>query len=170
MIAIERTGEAVDGNHYTMRGKLMETVDSGIDQLFRLCFESDTCVTIGIGDGGNELGTGAVADITRQFINNGPLIACAVPAKYTVMTGTSDWGGFALAGEIHLNHPQSSWNFRPNSELRQVLESMTAAGARDGISKQAIAQVDGLSWEIYSGVVQEMASLYQTSKAAQTLQ
>lgn len=43
--------------------------------------------SIGIGDGGNELGMGKVKEVVKAKMHKGDLIACDVPADFAVTAG-----------------------------------------------------------------------------------
>lgn len=49
---------------------------------------NDILSSVGIGDGGNELGMGKLKDRVKSLMPNGSLIACDVPADYAITTGT----------------------------------------------------------------------------------
>ncbi len=50
-------------------------------------------VTIGIGDGGNEIGMGKISmETIARNINRGAQIACRVPADHLIVAGISNWG------------------------------------------------------------------------------
>ena len=59
-------------------------------------------MTIGIGDGGNEIGMGKVLEKVAANVQYGSEIACTVASDYLVTAGVSNWGGFALAKAIFL--------------------------------------------------------------------
>lgn len=44
-------------------------------------------LSLGIGDGGNELGMGKLKEKVMAFITNGRLTACDVPADYAITAG-----------------------------------------------------------------------------------
>lgn len=44
-------------------------------------------LSVGIGDGGNELGMGKVKEKVKSLMPNGSLVACVVPADYAVTAG-----------------------------------------------------------------------------------
>ena len=53
--------------------------------------------TIGVGDGGNEIGMGRVEDYAIEgVVDHGENIACTVPTDQLVVAGTSNWGAHAL--------------------------------------------------------------------------
>src|SRR5690606_16343542 len=81
-----------------MRGLPIEdwTVD------FSPAFESPPpgIVTIGIGDGGNEIGLGKFdwLDLHDRLAHVAdPRILCRVAADHAILAGTSNWGGYGLA-------------------------------------------------------------------------
>src|SRR5262249_10800728 len=60
-------------------------------------------MTIGIGDGGNEIGMGKIPwDTIRRNVPNGGLIACRVPTDHLIVAGVSNWGAYALAAGVRL--------------------------------------------------------------------
>ena len=60
IVSIERPGVAADGRYYNMRGKDISDFLAKFDLFFNLC----ECPTIGVGDGGNEIGMGnALAEL-----------------------------------------------------------------------------------------------------------
>lgn len=44
-------------------------------------------VSVGIGDGGNELGMGKLKEKVKTLMPKGSLIACVVPADYAITAG-----------------------------------------------------------------------------------
>ena len=58
--------------------------------------------TIGIGDGGNELGMGKVFDKVVSHVPYGKDIASSVSCDYLITCGVSNWGGFGLAAGIYI--------------------------------------------------------------------
>lgn len=66
--------------------------------LFSTIFESKTSVnkssslvSLGIGDGGNELGMGNLKEKVKALMPNGSLIACDVSADYAVTAGVKSF-------------------------------------------------------------------------------
>eukprot|EP00742_Colponemidia_sp_Colp-10_P009966 GILJ01010908.1.p1 GENE.GILJ01010908.1~~GILJ01010908.1.p1 ORF type:complete len:328 (+),score=32.38 GILJ01010908.1:34-984(+) len=155
VVAIERAGPGSDGHYYTMRGKDMTHLVAPIDRLMPDVTISPCSVrSTGIGDGGNETGTGRVVDLVRKHIPNGEKIACVVAAHNTIMCSVSNWGGYALAcaiaavamGRGIAPKTMESLNRFCSSAAEQVAitDAMVAAGARDGPTGAASAMVDGM--------------------------
>jgi hypothetical protein len=149
LIAIERAGYAADGRRHTRRGMPVlhsEESDAG----FRA--PGLPCTTIGIGDGGNEIGMGKIPhEIVARDIPNGDLIHCRVATDHLIVAGVSNWGAYALAaGVLLLRGSQPPGDlFDPDRE-RAILEEMVKAGPLvDGVTGKQTATVDGLSWDEY---------------------
>ena len=64
--------------------------------------ESGKIATIGIGDGGNEIGMGKVRQRVIDYIENGPIIASNVSTDQLITAGVSNWGGSALAAALFI--------------------------------------------------------------------
>lgn len=56
--------------------------------------------TIGIGDGGNEIGMGKVHKRVVDGITNGRRIASSVTTDHLITAGVSNWGGSALVAAM----------------------------------------------------------------------
>ena len=113
-----------------------------------------TCATstIGIGDGGNEIGMGKIPHETIvKNIPNGDLIHCRVPTDHLIVAGVSNWGAYALAAGVYVLRgvkPPADL-FDPDRE-REILEVMVREGPLvDGVTGKQTATVDGLTWDEY---------------------
>ncbi|MBA3315649.1 MAG: DUF4392 domain-containing protein [Planctomycetota bacterium] len=130
-----------------MRGVVIDewTVD------FSAVFETraDGLTTIGLGDGGNELGLGkfAWADLAMRLEGIAdPRILCRVAADHAVIAGTSNWAAYGLAAAtaIAAGRPEAFDAVSPASQTR-IIESMVLNGpAVDGVSRRYEPTVDGL--------------------------
>lgn len=150
-IWIERAGPSVDGRKYSMRGTDISAYhDLELKQLAHS--RNKTPLSIGIGDGGNEMGMGKIPHETiAKNISNGDLIHCRVPTDLLIVAGVSNWGAYALAAGVcalrGMKPPPDLFN--PDRE-REILEVMVREGPLvDGVTGQQTATVDGLSWEEY---------------------
>jgi hypothetical protein len=118
--------------------------------------------TIGIGDGGNEIGMGKMSwDTIRRNIPNGGLVACRVPADHLIVAGVSNWGAYALAAGVLLMRGEKgdAALFDPDRE-RALLQVMVERGPLvDGVTGRPTATVDGLPWERYAEPLAAMGRL-----------
>ena len=155
-IAIERPGRASDGFYYNFRGIDISAHHMILDDFFIECGRKDI-VTIGIGDGGNELGMGKVSDAVDSYVPFDRPFSCKTQAWFSICAGVSNWAGYgvaalisAMCGNNHMPEPK---------KLQQMLNAIVGAGAVDGVSGKQEATVDGLevSWEF--GIYDDMFNI-----------
>jgi len=158
-VVIERSGPGATGRHYTMKGTdITEHFDDRLTKEFNPPKRRSTPatrtkpITIGIGDGGNEIGMGKIPHETIvKNIPNGDLIHCRVPTDHLIVAGVSNWGAYALAAGVYVLRgvtPPSDL-FDPDRE-REILEVMVREGPLvDGVTGKQTATVDGLIWDEY---------------------
>jgi D-glutamate cyclase len=155
LLALERVGPNHKYDRYVnMRGTDITKYTSAADLFFQTAaWPIHYLPTIGVGDGGNEIGMGKIPrEIIRRNIPNGDLIACRVPTDFLIVAGVSNWGAYALAAGVrHLRgvlHDPSL--FDPTYE-RDLLELMVKVGPLvDGATGKLEATVDGLSFDEYA--------------------
>ena len=146
-----------------MRGRDITEFTAPAHLLFeRTAGRTPRIATIGIGDGGNEIGMGKVPrDTIRRNIPNGELIACRVPTDHLIVAGVSNWGAYALAaGVLLLRGAKASPElFDPDRE-RRLLQVMVEQGPLvDGVTGQQTVTVDGLTWEQYAAPLPRLGEL-----------
>jgi hypothetical protein len=116
--------------------------------------------TIGIGDGGNEIGMGKIQwDIIQRNVSGGGLVACRVPTDHLIVCGVSNWGAYALARGVWLLRGQSFPAALADVESeRRILQTMVERGPLvDGVTAQPTVSVDGLAFDSYIRVLPELA-------------
>ena len=98
LIAIERVSPAADGKPHREHGWDMSGETAPLHLLFDDLTWQRRWITIGIGDGGNEIGMGSLpADIVETEIPNGRVIAATTPADYLIVAGVSNWGAMGFS-------------------------------------------------------------------------
>lgn len=153
-LALERVGPGEDGRCRTMRGIDITSATCPAHLLFQSGRRAHpNAVSIGIGDGGNEIGMGKIPHETIvKNIPNGDLIHCRVPTDHLIVAGVSNWGAYALAAGVYVLRgvkPPADL-FDPDHE-REILEVMVREGPLvDGVTGQQTATVDGLTWDEYA--------------------
>jgi hypothetical protein len=109
-------------------------------------------VTVGVGDGGNEIGMG---NVRARLARLGPLmarIAAVVGTDHLVVAGVSNWGAYGIAAALGGPTPQALLH-TPDVE-RRLIRACVAAGAVDGLSRRRQATVDGLPLDVHAAFVQ----------------
>lgn len=100
-IAIERASPGSDGKPHREHGWDMSEESAPLDLLFYEDGWKAPWLTIGIGDGGNEIGMGSLpAEIVENDIPNGALIASTTPCDFLIVASVANWGAYALIGAM----------------------------------------------------------------------
>jgi len=118
--------------------------------------------SIGIGDGGNEVGMGKVYDsvCNSKNIPNASNIACEISTDYLIVASVSNWGGYALAAAVAslstINYNDNiKFKFKNKEEAinkclpstkieKNILKRLIESGARDGLTGKQEMMVDGM--------------------------
>ncbi len=154
LIALERVGPSRAGRCYSMRGRDITAHMAPAHRLFERNPDDGlpALTTIGIGDGGNEIGMGKISpEVIGRNIPNGELIACRVAADHLIVCAVSNWGAYALAaGVTLLRGAKLDPTLFDVEKEREYLRIMVEQGPLvDGVTAQPTVTVDGLSFEEY---------------------
>jgi hypothetical protein len=99
LISLEHVGPGRDNRCRNMRGRDVTNEMAPAHLLFE--GDSPHLTTIGIGDGGNEIGMGKIPPgVIARNIPHGEQIACRVPTDHLIVAGVSNWGAYALAAGV----------------------------------------------------------------------
>lgn len=164
LISIERVGPAIDGHCYTMRGRDVTNLSGTMHRLVT----DFPGVTIGIGDGGNEIGMGAIPEaVIATNVPMGERIACRIPTDFLIVAGVSNWAGYSLAAGVAIERhtPLPPNMFDPEPE-RELLRQMIEAGLLvDGVTGQPTVTVDGLAFDTHAEVLRSLARIAERGNA-----
>ena len=152
LIALERVGPGYSNLSYSMRGRDISAFMRPAHHLFEDAARSPRLTTIGIGDGGNEIGMGKIPqDVIARNVPNGGLIACRVPTDHLIVAGVSNWGAYALAaGVAHLRGARLDPSLFDPERERELLRIMVEKGPLvDGVTGKSTVSVDGLPFDEY---------------------
>lgn len=106
LIAIERVSPGSDGRPHREHGWDMSRESAPLHLLFQDAGWSPPWTTIGIGDGGNEIGMGVLpSELVAHDIPNGSLIAATTPADFLIVAGVSNWGAYGLLAALAALRP-----------------------------------------------------------------
>lgn len=150
VIAIERPGKAADGHFYTSRGAMIDDLLADTDLLYSLARESGA-LSIAIGDGGNELGTGAHREAVSRLLPGGGAIAAAQDADITLMTGVSNWWGWGIAALLSARAGQDL--LPSDAQQTRLMRAVLDAGAVDGVTRLRAMSVDNLALDVHLEVL-----------------
>ncbi len=159
VLAVEKAGINRAGVPHTSGGMDIGQATAHFEDLFRGAARLGI-PTVGIGDQGNELGMGAIAEAAAEATQYGKVCRCpcgkgtvsSVPADVTVIGGTSDWGAFGVAAALAflLDRREAL----PSGEaVRSVIGAAARAGALDAVSGSSLPQVDGYTADLCARLV-----------------
>lgn len=150
LISIERCSPSRDGIYRNMKSVDVSEYTAKIDVLFRLHDHS-----IGIGDGGNEIGMGLLENEIPTFPKL-PKNPAATPCKHLVITSVSNWGGWGLVAALSR---LTGKNLLPSvEEEAEWVRKCVAMGVVDGFTGEAKEYVDGFPLKEYG---QPLVQLHQ---------
>jgi hypothetical protein len=123
--------------------------------------------TIGIGDGGNEIGTGKIpAEVIARNISNGERIGCRVPTDHLIVAGVSNWGAYALAAGVAVLRsqrlPASLFDVERERELLRIM--VEQGPLVDGVTAQQTVTVDGLAFDVYAEPLRRIGELLEKER------
>lgn len=151
VVAIERCGMTAEGKYRNMRGRDITAHTARLDYLFSLHGN-----TVGIGDGGNEIGMGNVAaEVTGvESLVREP---CVTGVSELVLASVSNWGGYGLVAALSR---LAGVNLLPTvAEDAAALRACVDAGAVDGMSGLREYKADGFTLEENGEVLGELHAL-----------
>lgn len=147
MISIERCGHNLENEYANMRGDSITGQTACIDTLFELAAEKKI-PTIGVGDGGNEIGMGNVRQVILEKLELNP---CVVTVDDLIIATTSNWGAYALAA--YMAKLSGRPVFITYEEIKEYMAKIVALGCVDGVTKQKKMGTDGFSMEIEKEII-----------------
>lgn len=159
LLSLERVGPSwQDGRCYSMRGKDVSPWVSPVADWFE-AGRPPGVVTIGIGDGGNEIGMGKISrEVIARNIPLGETIACRVATDHLIVAATSNWGAYALAAAVyHLRGAVPAEDlFDPQREAAELRRLVDQEKLIDGKTGKAEPTVDGLPLADYLAVLPQL--------------
>ena len=145
LVSIERCSPDADGIYRNMRGRDISPQTARVDRLFGRGLPS-----IGIGDGGNEIGMGNLQEVVAaadQLPDNPAVVGC----DRLVISSTSNWGGYGLVAALSL---EVGRNLLPDVDTdAECIRFLVDAGAVSGVSGEHDYLVDEFTLEENAAVL-----------------
>lgn len=151
MISVERCGLNAQDDYANMRGVSIREHNAATDVLFQLAPEYGIH-TVGVGDGGNEIGMGNVADVIEKELS---LVPCVVKVDHLVIASVSNWGAYGLAAYLSIlegKHlmPSYAW-------AATYMKKTVEIGSVDGITHERVTHVDGFDESVEQEILDALA-------------
>lgn len=139
MVSVERCGKNGDGDYTNMKGESIKNHTAPVDELFELAGKYGI-QTIGIGDGGNEIGMGNLANEIGDLLSTTP---CIVKTDYLLLGTVSNWAAYGLGRMLELVSGMQL--MPPVKKLTYFFDRIVSMGSVDGITGENVMTVDGFS-------------------------
>ena len=156
LITLERPGKARDGSFRNMRGVVIDGMITDSDGIIPAA-RGNAAEIISVGDGGNELGMGALRPLIEERVPHGELICADEAADIALVSGVSNWWGWGIAAVLSVLHGK---DLLPSPETeRKMLRAVIASGGADGCTAKAEETVDDLPMEVHLAVLNEVRKI-----------
>jgi hypothetical protein len=153
-----------------MRGVSINGHVAKTHRLFELLAEKrKEVVSLGLADGGNELGAGSLAweVVARAVGGPGARAACRITVSHLLLAGVSNWAAYALAAALlGLRGEAGILSGLGARREGERIQALVRAGAVDGVTARPEPTVDGLPLEAYLAVMQNIVDVAQQGFAA----
>ena len=157
LISIERCGPTESDTYLNMRGVDISNNTARIDSLFNFGIPS-----IGIGDGGNEIGMGSLAHVIPK-VKTLPAEPCITHTDELILASVSNWGAYGLIAALSNEVKQQLLPSILTDRL--LIESLVHSGLVDGTTGQSTYKVDGFTLDDNSQVLIAIAKLTRNVQA-----
>ena len=164
LIAVENPGQNRVGVYHNMQGQNISHLCADFDSVFQLA-NHNKIMTIGIGDGGNELGLGSLRVMVESKIPFGSVCSCScqqgiasvTESQYPFVGGISNWVAYGLAAA--LAHATQMKFLHSGHDEEKFLNIAQKIGLVDGYLGKPNLSVDGIALPILRSKVEAMTEL-----------
>ncbi len=159
IISLEKLGPNVKGEIHSVQGANFTQHHAKVQYLVEAAKEKGI-LTVGIGDGGNEVGFGLIVDDVRKISPFGSKCVCPCGAGMATVTATevlvvgavSNWAAYGIETCLGFLLKEENVLHDAAAEIR-MLEACTREGAVDGMYLGPIPYVDGTRSEVQSSLI-----------------
>jgi hypothetical protein len=155
VISVERAGMTADGTYRNALGQDYSEGRARLDHVITAAMAREI-VTIGVGDGGNEIGFGAISEAVAAHVPHGDVLCAASSTDVVLPAGVSNWGCYAIAAALAMMRKDQALAHTPELE-RRLIEASPMIGLIDGTSGKLEPTVDGMPVNVHEGVVSMLA-------------
>ncbi|MGI9478050.1 MAG: DUF4392 domain-containing protein [Hyphomicrobiaceae bacterium] len=163
VVACERAGMTADGTYRNALGQDYSEGREKLDFVFDEAQRRDI-PTIGIGDGGNEIGMGAVKAAVHEHVPSGDVLCAELATDILIPAGVSNWGCYGIAAALAILNSDITLAHTAQREVR-LIEASPLAGLVDGTTGLLDATVDGMPAEVHASVVELLSDVVRRTLA-----
>ncbi|AZW29304.1 PF14336 domain protein [Bordetella bronchiseptica GA96-01] len=157
LISAERVGRARDGVYYSMRAIDYGQGRARIDHIFDLALARGI-PTLCIGDGGNEIGMGLIANAVSRHVKHGEKIGAISSCDVLVSAACSNWGCTAIAAALAARLGMASVLHTASLE-EHLLRRGVDMGLINSVDNRVDPNVDGIPLATHLALVQIIESM-----------
>ena len=158
IVFTERLGRASDGKYYNIRKKDISEWTTPLDELALKAAKSGIA-TVGIGDGGNEVGMGNFYNELSFLLPDYKNCLSVINVDAALPVDVSNWGAYALVAS--LSQLWHNWRGHRGDDERNMLCALKACGVVDGISCKPESSVDGFPMDIQISITNQLYRLWK---------
>ncbi|MEH6444557.1 MAG: DUF4392 domain-containing protein [Oceanospirillaceae bacterium] len=148
VLSIERPGQAADGGYYNMRGESISERTACFDTFIN----NAKCPTIGIGDGGNEIGMGNITAALQDL----DIVSATTKVDELLIADVSNWGAYGIMAILSVWH---NVDLLDKVNLEEILTYLSGHGSVDGVTRNNELTEDGLDFCEGESVILELRQL-----------
>jgi hypothetical protein len=171
VIFVERDGPNAEGYFHGVRGDYREPEAVGHVYLLADIARMKNVLSIGVGDGGNEVGFGDVRDAVTAVHPLGAVSKGGFPSGVITVTGTdiivaasvSNWGAYGISAALAYLRKQPDLIHSPELE-RHLVDACVNGGGRDGANGLHQPSVDGIDLDGHAAFVQLLNAIVKVSR------
>ena len=154
MISIERCGLNTENKYANMRNIDISEHTAEIDLFFSNYYNK--IPTIGIGDGGNEIGMGNLEYIIKDNLN---LLPCKIKVDKLIISSVSNWGGYGLAAYLCLLTKNKEFFETVEETVKNYIKYIISLGSVDGVTHENKEKVDGNDIDIELNIIRSLLKI-----------
>jgi hypothetical protein len=164
-VFIEKIGANRKGVHHTSSGLSSDTDDADLSGFVREMNAAGKW-SIGLGDGGNEIGFGVIEQTVRKLVRYGDTCRCPCGGGIATSLATtvcfpcaiSNWGAYAILAALALIRKDPSLLHAPEKEL-ELLAAAPGVGCFEGTVARGKPYIDAVPPEGSAAMVQLLRSM-----------
>ena len=150
VISIERPGFNAKGRYANMRGEDISSRCASFDYFVTQAH----CPTIGIGDGGNEIGMGNL----YQQVSALNITPSVTQCDELIVADVSNWAAWGLIAMLSLLRGE---NLLAGAEPLTILQYLSARGSVDGVTRLNTLTEDGLAHTEGEQLIKDLCTVLQ---------
>lgn len=167
VISLERAGPAKDGRPHMSNGDDMSAFTAPLEKIF----SDNHWTSIGVGDGGNELGMGKLPrDLVEKYLVPGERYSCVVGCDHLIVHGVCNWAAYSLLAALALLRPELRAPLAAGL-TRETDHRILGAAVKKGFAvsyekwggrRVPCMCVDGLPWEVHADKLEEVVRIFNS--------